>query len=420
MAKLVYSFISGLLSNPIAKGSAIIFSGTMLMNISAYLYHLVVGRMMGPVQYGELASLYSLSYLLNVPANVIQNVIAKYVSGYFAKNEDGKTKRLLIVATKRLSIFSFAFCLVAIPLYPQIANYLHIDAVWLVGIMVLSSAVFFISTIVMGVLQGYQKFSDVVVFGNISAFLRLAGGGIGSMFGVGPTVLANLFTTIFGYFLSLFPLRFLFRKKEVLTNLSTKEITSYGIPSMVSIFGLTSLYSADIILVKHFFNSFDAGIYAALSIMGKVIYFASSSIVFVLFPIVAERNATGKSAKKLIYLSLLFVGCVSLFITIGYALFPQFALLLLFGHAYDQAAQYVGMFGIFMVAFCLDNVLLTALLGLGKTRVAWFGISAAVIQILSIYIWHGSIFEVIYVNIVVSFALFIALLLYYRHESASI
>ena len=58
--------IKKLINHPLFSGSAIVFVGNMTANVVNYLYHLIMGRMLGPVEYGVLASLYSVLYLVGI------------------------------------------------------------------------------------------------------------------------------------------------------------------------------------------------------------------------------------------------------------------------------------------------------------------------------------------------------------------
>ena len=46
-----------------------------------------------------------------------------------------------------------------------------------------------------------------------------------------------------------------------------------------------------LILVKHFFSPHDAGIYAGLSLIGRVIFFFSAPIASVMFPVIVQKYA---------------------------------------------------------------------------------------------------------------------------------
>ncbi len=412
----VHKKIHSVIANPLARGSVIVFAGTMLSNVIAYAYHLIVGRILGPEKYGELASLLSLSYLLNVPGLVVQNVMAKYVATYSATGDDGKVKSLIVAASKWLAVASLIIVVSTIPFYRIISDYLHIQSSWYVFYILIASVVFFLATVITGTLQGYKKFTDLMVFGNIGIILRLIGGVVGAFYGVGATAFANMISSVLAYMLSFIPLQFIRKVIAIPTKLSAKTISEYGVPSLLCILGITSLYSTDVMLVKHYFSSFDAGMYAALAMMGKVIFFAGSSVAYVLFPVVAERKATGTRSHNLVYASLAIVGAISLGLTGGYFLFPKVALQLLFGSSYLAASPHLGLFGLFITFFSLSNVLTTALLGLGRTKIWIILFVATLAQIIGISVIHDTLEHVIYVNVVVCITLFVSLLLYYRHE----
>lgn len=402
-------------AHPLAKGSAIILVGSMVSNAGAYAYHLVVGRILGPVGYGELASLFSFSYLLNVPAVVLQTVLTRYVAGYKANHEVGRAKTLAFTASKWLLIVTVAGALFLVPFISSVSAFLRLTQPVSVFYMYLTSALLLLGTVETGMLQGFQLFTEAMVFANIGIALRIVGGTIGALFGVTQTVLAGVITNVIGYFLYLVPLRFVLRAHPEPLDISSKEATSYTIPTLLAILGITSLYSTDIMLAKHFLSGFDAGLYAALSVMGKIVFFASSSVVYVLFPVIAERTKQGVTSHRLVYAALGAVGLVSGAITLGYYLFPRLALLLLFGPSYFPASTSLGTFGIFISLFSLANVLVTTLLGQGSTKVWLFVVVASILQIGGISLSHDSIASILWMNIIVTGALLSALLLYYRH-----
>ena len=413
--KRIVEKISHMASHPLARGSAIVLAGTTLANIGAYAYHLVVGRLLGPQQYGELASLFSFSYLLNVPSLVLQTVLTKYIAGFRAKQEVGKAKSLSLFVMKRIVIVSLIGTVIIWPLTGIIAGFLHIDHQISVLYMYLTSALWFVTVIQAGLLQGFQMFVPAMILTNVIALLRLGGGAVGAMMGVVETVAAGLITGVLGLLAYFVPLRFLYRAKEEAHNISAKELVSYSLPSFVSMLGMTSLYSTDILLAKHFLPPVEAGYYAALSVMGKIIFFAGSSVSYVLFPVVAERAKEQSDSRKLVYSALAAIGFISLGITAGYALLPKLALVLLFGPSYFPAAPYLGWFGVFLSLYSLSYLLTMTLLGRGNVIVWLFVAAATLIQIAAITLYHADISAILWVNCLTLAGLFIGLLLYYRH-----
>ncbi len=412
----VISFFRRIASHPLARGSAVVLIGSTLANLGAYAYHLVVGRMLGPVSYGELASLFSFSYLLNVPSLVLQTVLTKYIAGFRAKQEVGKAKNLGLETMKWLTIVAIGGTAAVLPLMGILADFLHISHPVSILFMYLTSALWIVTVVQTSLLQGFQLFTAAMVMNNVTTVLRLLGGIIGAAMGVVETVIAGFLTGLVGFGAYFLPLRFVYSANAKPSGISKKEFVSYSAPSLITMLGITSLYSTDILLAKHFLPPVEAGYYAALSVMGKIVYFASSSVSYVLFPVVAERTKQNTGSRNLVMAALLAVCTVSFGITTGYFLFPHIALGLLFGASYYPAAPHVGWMGIFLSFYSLCYVLIMTLLGHGKTGVWAFVAGASVVQIAAIVAFHDSIFSIITANITVAVGLFIGLLLYYRRK----
>ena len=87
------------------KSATFMVGGHAVANIGAYLYHLFMGRLLLPADYGELQSLISLVNILNVPSVTINTVVAKFVSTYVGKNEREKISSLYYQIRKSLVVF---------------------------------------------------------------------------------------------------------------------------------------------------------------------------------------------------------------------------------------------------------------------------------------------------------------------------
>ena len=67
------------------KGSLFLFASSTLASAINYFYHLLLGRMLGPADYGTLASRISLTYLLGIPSAALNLVIVKFISSFRGK-----------------------------------------------------------------------------------------------------------------------------------------------------------------------------------------------------------------------------------------------------------------------------------------------------------------------------------------------
>ncbi len=388
--------------NPLAKSGMIVFLGTLVTNALAYLYHLLMGRLLGPVGYGELSSLFSLLYIINVPILVGQTVLIKFVSSYKANDEIGKTKALLIMVTKYFIMGSLLLLPLVLYSSPYITEFLHLKSNDLF-VLVYGMVVFSLLGIAMAsVLQGYQMFvwsSILSVFSmvfRVSISIPMAG------LGVSGVMWAALISALLVYILYFYPLKFLLPVQSKSIEMKFSEALTYTIPTFITLLGITSIYSTDIMLVRHYFNASDAGLYAALAVLGKIIFYASSAITTVLFPIIAEKTASGKKMLSEIRMAIGIVSMISLALCVLFFMFPGFIVRALFGNAYSHASGLLGFFGIFLAIFSVGNSLAMSCLAAGKTKVWIFAATASIVQIIGIVYSHEHIIEVIWLNIAVS------------------
>lgn len=384
--------------------------GSNAVNFLNYIYHLIVGRLLGPAFYGELASLISMIGLLGIIPGSLSLVIIKYVSS--AKNE--KEVAVLISWLKRkILLASLLFFVGIIVVSPFILSFLHINKLSYILLIAVSSLFSIQSLLNRSILQGLLKFKEMVlsVLLENSAKLVMSVVLVYLGFRVGGAVLAFAIAAILGWYITNFYLKDNAKGKDNFT-LDIKPMLLFTIPVLVQSFATTSLYSADVILVKHFFSSHEAGIYASLSTLGKIIFFGTGPIGSVMFPLVSQRKARKQSYKKIFILSFFGTGILASGVLLIYWLFPEFAIRLLYGGAYIEAKDLLVWFGIFISLFTLAFLLISYCLSLGKTTVVIFPAIAAIAQIIAIFLFHETIFTVILISIIVTALLLLALIIY--------
>ena len=386
-------------SHSLARNSAIVFAGSMAANVGAYAYHLIMGRLLGPVGYGELSSLFSILYIFTVPLIVAQTVLVKFISGFKARGAVGQAKSLFWTVTKLFALICLIGLPVALVAAPRITSFLHLSSPVLFILIYLSFVIALLTIVPSSMLQGYQRFVWVSVFGAGAIMIKVLLSVPLTVWGVYGVLLAATITGVLTYVLYFYPLRFVLTAKREKSRISKRDAFRFALPTLLTLLGITSIYSTDIILVRHFFSATDAGVYAAIAILGKVIFYASSAVSLVLFPVLSERTAIGGATKKLTASAVAGVAVISVGLTVLYFLFPTLIVRLLFGNAYLGAGGFLGMFGIFITFFSVGNIITTACLALGRTGVWFVPVVCAVFQIIGITLWHGSITAVISLNI---------------------
>lgn len=406
------------IKHELITGSFYIFLGSIVANFLAFLLNLFLARNLSYADYAIFSSLLSVIIIASVPANSLNTIIVKFATGYHAKNQTEKLKLLYIKFFKFILGISFFICLLFVALSIPISNFLRLDNLWYVVLTGVTVAAFYLNVLNGAFLQSLLKFSFISLVTSISGLVKLlvgvlliylgfrAFGGLWSIF----------FMTFVSFLIGFYPLRkiILLKVKNKDISIKTDEIYSFAIPAFVTVLSLTAFTSMDVILVKHFFNPHEAGFYAGLSLIGKVIFYFTAPIPMVMFPLLVKRHSTGKNFNSLFYLALILVLLPSLTITVFYFLFPEVVIkLFLGGRDYLTIVKYLGFFGLYITIFSLVNVCVNFFLSLNKTKIAPVVVGASILQTVLIYFYHNNFYEIIVVSLAVSTVLLIYLLSYY-------
>ena len=230
-------------------------------------------------------------------------------------------------------------------------------------------------------------------------------------------MVAILLSTLIPYFLTFIPLKEIFTKQINKFKFDKLSLLSYGLPSAIAIFSLTSLISTDIMMAKHFFDPTKAGIYAGLSLSGRVIFFFTSTIPMVMFPLIVQKHERKENYVNTFKLSILLILIISSMCTIFYFIFPKFVITTLLKKDYLEIVPLVGLFAIFITVYSLLSVLTNFYLSIKKTLICIPILIGAILQVVLIYIFHQNYLELIITSLSISFLLLISLLLYYPYAT---
>lgn len=407
--------IKNLIANQLIAGSAVLFVGNIFASFGNYLYHLLMGRMLGPVDYGVLASLISVFYLLSIPVAALVLVIVKYVSALRGEKKLATVNYFYRWINRKLLFFGLLGFLIFLIFSSWISSFLHLESNVLLILIGLVSFIGIFSSVNLATLQGFLRFGWYTIVGIVSVVVKLvlAIVLVYLSYRVFGAILAILMGAVVSYLLALFYAKKIIGKKEERQGLNGREVVSYTLPVFFSILAFTSLYTTDIVLARHFLPSQEAGFYAALATLGKIIFFASSPIAMVMFPMVSERHANGKKYVNLLGLSLGLVFLACLGISGVYFFFPKLMINILYGSQYLPASSYLWLFAIFLSFYSFCYLLVNFFLSIKKVKVVLLPVIAAAAQVILISIFHQSLSQIIWVSINVLGLLLIGLLLYY-------
>lgn len=357
--------------------------------------------MLGPEGYGSFSSLISLTYIIGVPAGTLAVVVAKQVAGYRAKNEIGAEKGFIGYILKKAILIGFLIFLAFLALSPIAKEFFKINTIWPLVVLALDFFVVFVFSVPLGSLRGREKFLDLSWTGILGVIFKIMA--VFLLVNFGLSVVSAIASILIADTLFMGILFFMARIKETAdpVHVENLKLTSFAIPVFFASLCIAALYNVDVILAKHFLASTEAGYYAVLSLLGKIIFFGTSAIGVVIFPITAKNHELGLSNKRILKLSILLTLIGSGLVTLVYFLFPDLIVHLLFGDSYLPITPYVGLMGIIFIFYSLINLLVSYALSCNKIGITYILIFGTALEIFLLSMFHGSIGNIIYDMILV-------------------
>lgn len=398
--------------------SGIIFLiGTFSVAILNYLYQVFMGRMLGPMDYGILGSLFAIIYLATFSSQTFNRVISKYSAEFKGRNQEGYLKRLIKRGFYKISLCGFIALILYIMLTPWIADFMNLDSrtgLMLAGII---SYILIVGAVFIGALNGLQMFVWQNLAGFISAVVKL---GLAIVlvylgFGVNGALIAVAVSGAFILIVGAYPLK---RKLNGIKDekFDTKEVYKYAVPVFLAALLPLLLITLDQVLVKHFFSNADAGFYAAAGNIAKIIWFGSGFLVSAMFPKIVSLRAQGKSTGSLLNKGLIYT---SFLVLIGVGVFlatPRAIVLVMYGSEYVSITSLIGMFGLVLGLFSINQVLIAYNLAVEKYKFIWIIFIGFLLEIIGIGIFHTGLSDIVKISLLAQSFILIGMLVYNRRE----
>jgi O-antigen/teichoic acid export membrane protein len=392
--------LSAIRSNRILRYNAIFLAGSIGAGALGYVFHFLTGRLLGPAQYAIVASAVAALYILNLPALVVQVVSARFTSVAAGRGQLGNVPGLLLqVSGLGLGVgllVSAALLIFRAPL----SAYLQISDQRVIGILALASLIAIVLSAARGALQGLRRFVALSINTALDMGTRVASAGALILLGLGA--LGGLVALVLGPMLAYAASLFLFRglrDAERGKRAPLKEVGGYALMTTIAAVGTTYLYNADVVLSKHYLAAAAAGIYAAASVLGRVVYFLGLTISQVMFPEVATLHARDEPHYHVVDLSLGLLCAVAVGLTVVYALVPGLVLLP-FGSAFSPVKQYLWPFALALGMLSIVNLFITYFLSIGSARFAIPLVFACILETALIATFHSGPGQILWMVVI--------------------
>src|SRR5438034_508467 len=140
----------------LVRQNLILFLGGLIAGFGGFVYHAIAGRVLGPRDYGEVATLVALYTVGTTVYLILILVLARYAANLQAEGRRGAIKHIVLRSNRLLALPAVTFCVLGAGLAPAPAACLDLGSPWPLIWLGVAIAGYWFVAIPRGVLQGPQ------------------------------------------------------------------------------------------------------------------------------------------------------------------------------------------------------------------------------------------------------------------------
>ena len=172
-----------------------------------------------------------------------------------------------------------------------------------------------------------------------------------------------------------------------------------GMQAIVFFIGQVVINNIDILLVKYYFDAENAGLYAAVALFGRLLYFACWSIASAMFP-VSAASPRDEHPSQVLKAPLLLVSGLSAVFIITVTLLPRFVVGLILGQQFAHADALLGIYATATAIYAMSMVVIAYEMSRRIANTGWLQLVISALTVVGIALFHESLKDVIVVQIV--------------------
>lgn len=373
----IYSKIN---QDKVIRSNLIYFIGSLIISFLNYLFYPIIGRLLTIQQFGDVQGFLSGFLIFGVLFSTF-NIAITNISG---KDKDIINNKLINSIQNIALIITFILFSLIIILSNTLKIFFNFNSIYsFISLGILLPILIYLTTRV-AYFQGKHNFKIVSATGIIISSSKLITSIIliflgfkeaGAIIGI---VIAQLFGLYFvsSYYNKIKIPKSIHNENNELSNKKIQRESKYLIVIFITNITITLLYNSDILIVKHFFNSLQAGLYASISSVSNILYFLTTSVSFVLIASVNTDNTNGHNYNVLLKSFFIIILITSPLILFFY-LYPSSIVKILMGDKYIVNSYLLPYMSISIFIAAINNLIFSFFISLKKyfiSVIAIFGI----------------------------------------------
>ena len=380
----------------IATGGALI-AASIFANFTNFAYNAYLGRRISVEDFGLISLVGSFFYLSTVPIGALSKTVTHRAAFLLGKYEV-PLKEFWSHVRFRAITAGFSAMLIWLAAAPALAILFKSTST---QPFILFAPVWFIGTVAAvdgGFLSGNLKFkvlAAIIIVESIAkftaAFVFVESGNSHLVYAATPISMAVAFLIGWLFVIGIK------QRRQIIDAQTLYFPKKFFVTSIFTRFSIIAFLSFDLILAKIFLPPQEAGLYALISLIGKMVYFAGSLFSQFINPMVSREEGAQRKSSKVFYKLFFASTFVSFCAYLAVGLFGAYTAPLLLGEKVGPILYLLPIYGFAMFCFSVASSLVTYYQIRRKYLLSVASLFLAIAQIIAIYFYHANLEEIVLV-----------------------
>lgn len=393
----------------LVRGGSLLAVAMLVANAGNYVLNLFLGRVLTPAEFSDANLMVTSLFTLTSIALCLQLVAARFIARAdergFPGDSNALARRLRWIALAA-GIGTGGSLALAAPFWSTVFN---TASPWPFVILGVGVPFWLVQAVGRGVMQARLMFAPLAFSFVVEMVTRLGLGILLVTLGLGVEGATMALTASFVVTCIVVSLLSRSRGGRVGETISAAEVRSYAALVSVLLIGQIIANNSDVFVSKAFFTPTDAGIYAAVALVGRAVFFLAWSVATVIFPVTARRQAAGRDSSAVLRGGIFAVVGIGAACSAAALWFGGPVLAVVLGPEYADLSiplcAYAGM----TTLFAVGNLIASSRLSQSRVTESWILLAAAVLQLVLLLIWHDDIATLILMQYIAMTSLILAL-----------
>lgn len=387
-------------------------ASALLVNGGNYLYNLLLGRILGPEAFAEAALLVTLLLVVSFLGMTFQLASAKFV----VLLEGGQWRAFLAIVNRWALLLGLLGSVGFVLFADELQQWLSTSSpsvYWLFGAGI---PLYFLMSIRRGIFQGSGALGNLSLSYQTEMWSRLILTIALLLFLPVSPGMAVAIGIVVSFIFGFYPAgkdSFVLHSHSTLSSSNIKKVAGFML--LTAGYEMTQIIinNFDLILVKHFFDAQSAGLYASITLIGRVVYFATWMFAMLMLPSVVQRKKEGNPTAPVFFKYLIRVGVLTAAIVAVCLAFPEQIVLVMFGKSYLASSTLLWQYALATALFAISNIFAYYFLSIDRYWPVLISGCIGLMQCAVIFKVHHSLEIVVQIQICMMTCLLLMQLVYF-------